>query len=426
MKYRIRIRVGSRTRRLRIPVLIFMLGFLNTVTNLRWMRSVDTYLRGMGVEHVEEPKYLLYFTQGGWANQQWCLKKAFIMAKCLNRILLLPPVLPHFGKGATNQATVLTNGSMWFKETHSVDTDPFYHYLTRLPNEQYLPVSQVIDLDFTLPGVKTMDVRNFHRRYDQKSLTRATIEIDYGYSHYNTLWLYNQSEIEGTVEDLTINEYTMTKQITRTARDLPSTLGSGSSEDLLVFLDSFKAAYSENVLAAVPEWRPRMVPSIREAVRSTIASWPPYAAIHVRTGDGPFKQRSETTIRKVFQGVTNLILNWLGLNHRSLHPHNRRIGLYVATDLPFFRQHMVFAAEVATLTETVFQQYNVAVTILSHENVGIATDLLGGMLYTDIFLDLQIPVCAPIGVQGSPGSSFSSWITLYRRAEFEGGLPCAS
>jgi hypothetical protein len=373
---------------------------------------------------VRSPKYLLYFTQGGWANQLICLRKAFIMAKLLDRVLLLPPVLPHHGKGTTYLDYILTKDWQQFKSsTTDYLTDPFFHYLTRLPKDRYLPMSQVIDVNYTLPGIQTMDVRNFQQKYGEKNLTRATIEIDYGFSHFNTNWLYNNSELEGESRSGNRTEYGKVVSFNRTYRDLPRTLGP-RSEDVLVFLDSFVAMYSESVLAAVPEWRPRMAPSIREAVCSTIATWPPYVAIHVRTGDGPFKQRSEMTIRKVFHGVTKLILDWLELNQESLDEYNRTIGLYVATDLPNFRRHVVFAAEASNLTETIFQQHHVTLTLLSLENVGNRRVVLGGMLYADIFMDLEIPVCAPIGFQGSAGSTFSGLITLSRRIELDGRLRC--
>jgi len=146
-------------------------------------------------------KYLVYFAQSGYANQVRCLKHAYLMARTLNRVLLVPPVLPHKKhKGGTIPFFVINQRSHQFpsvnrREKMNPSTkkllDPFHLYLERLGPRIYLPLGHVLDLNLTLPGIQSMDVREFYEQvYQQQrtsNMTRAVIEIDYGYSNMNTI-----------------------------------------------------------------------------------------------------------------------------------------------------------------------------------------------------------------------------------------------
>ena len=384
------------------------------MTSWRVTNDINIYLKQMYQTRAKTRKYLLYFAQGGWANQQRCLKNAYAMARILDRTLLLPPVLPHGLWGYTSQRTVLTADQGHFKPKNDSSTDPLFLYLERLPAKRYMPMSQVLDINFSLPDIPTLDVRDFHQRYYHENLTTSTIEIDYGYSHFNTTWVHKKRRLEGKVVNVHKVEYGSHRTDARTYRDLYGTLGNDPT-DILVFLDTFVAPYHETVREAVPSWRPRLAPSIVHAVKDTVAKWPPYAAIHLRTGDGPFKLRVEQTIRDSFQGVTAVIMDWLDANR--LRNRHENIALYVATDLDNFREHDVFAAAAANLTNAVYQSHHVNLVVLSLENVGNATEVLGGILYSDIFLDMQIATCAPIGFQMSYFSSFSDMISTYRLSD---------
>ena len=427
-------------------------------------------------------KYFLYFAQGGWANQVSCLKNAYIMATTLNRILLLAPILPHRNEpGSTKSSMVM--GETEQEGFHQVrtartsttspknskaafnprDLDPLYHYLERLPPDRYLPLSQVLDINATLPHVRTMDVRDFHQLFYRPTMSRATIELDYGHSHFNTMWMYNSTEILEGTRILNGFERVIRGKIQTfnlTHRDLVATLGAGSSKDveeeeLLVLLDSYRALLHPSLGDRVP-WRPKMTQFIRRTVRNAVGDsrtqhinkngWPTnYAAIHIRTGDGPFKRIVDTTIRQVLSDITPVILNWLKHNTNGTSDNDAvapsTIGLYVATDLANFRDHKVFVIETTNLTNVVYEQYHVHLTIMSQGDVGgglvesasgggktptlssttntVSSSLLhgGGMLlYADAFWDIQVCVCAPIGFKGTARSTFSHLIRLHRTA----------
>jgi hypothetical protein len=360
----------------------------------------------------KEPKYLMYFADHGWANQQICLKNAYAMARILNRTLLLPPVLPHNGRGSTSLSwMVLTKDQGHYQPNTNPFAHLFYMYLERLPAKLYMPMGRVVDIKFSLPDIPTLDVREFHAHHFHENLTRSIIEIDNGYSHFNTTWVHKESQLEGKIVEVHTNFYGRKRTDVRTHRNLLGTLGNDPS-DILVFLDTYFTPYHPSVRAAVPMWQPRLAPSIVQAVQGTVAKWPPYAAIHLRAGDGGFKSRVESTIRNSFQGVTKIIMQWLNANQER--DRHQTIGLYVATDLENFHQHEVFAAAAANLTKAVYESHQVKMRVLSRKNVGNATKVLGGILYADIFLDMQLSACAPMGFQPSSRSTFSSLIATYR------------
>jgi hypothetical protein len=273
-----------------------------------------------------------------------------------------------------------------------------------------------------------MDVRDFYQTYyhhSTSSMTKVTIESDLDYSHFNTVWLYNAtSELEGRIDSFDRIEYGRLQSLNQTYRDLGRTLGS-QTKDILVFLDSFLSAMHETLLVQLPPWQPILTPVIRQTIRTAVADWPPYAAIHLRAGDGPFKLRIDETIRRVLQGIAVVILEWL--KKYITHSAPSTIGLYVATDLESFRTHKLFVAEIANLTTVLAEQHHVNLTLLSLSDLGSTTiggiataasvtplSLLGGMLYGDIFCDIQVAVCAPIGFSGSVGSTLSQLMARHR------------
>lgn len=392
--------------------------------------------------NINKKKYVLYFAQSGFANQQICLKHAYVMARLLNRTLLMPPVLPHFGPGATYSTMILSKNKQRFKvrsATRETLMNPFYHYLERLPPDQYLPMHQVLDIEYSLPGVETMDVREFHETVLQHAkLTRHVLELDSDISHFNTIWTHQRPDLEGTNEVFSRNYYGAIHELNRTYRDMTTTLAS-RSEDILVFLDSFVVSYHESIYKAVPMWRPRLAPSIRQAVLkykdqimvATMGRPKQYAAIHLRAGDGSFQnpERISETIHTVWSNVTNIILQWLSsTTTSSFLPSNKVVvGLYVATDFENFHNHTEFWNQARLSQERIYQKYQTNVTIYTQASMWEeeqeakknATHYLSGLPYADAFWDIQMAVCAPIGFIGTKGSSFSYLIDDHRGAQQE-------
>jgi len=110
-------------------------------------------------------KYLLYFAHDGFSNQQLCLHFASIFARELNRTLLLPPVLPWKNEAGSTVYTHVRDKDGNIKSTHDDWTEPEIFYLEHLPAHRYLPMDHVMDVEFTLPHLRTMDVQDFFQRY---------------------------------------------------------------------------------------------------------------------------------------------------------------------------------------------------------------------------------------------------------------------
>jgi len=205
-------------------------------------------------------------------------------------------------------------------------------------------------------------------------------------------------------------------------------------------------------------------------------SRPLYAAVHIRGGDGPFKSTINERIQQVFYDITSVIEQWLKDDGVVDHHMSDRlvrtvttttttkamstttnvttpIGLYIATDINNIHQHKVFQSEAMNLTDFLYEEYQLNLTIFFQKdtlrdatttttmaksrmttrptNIAVrkkkddtgtrqeeeeptATSLLGGMLYGDIFWDIQVCVCATIGFVGSHRSTFSNLIRSHR------------
>jgi len=222
--------------------------------------------------------------------------------------------------------------------------------------------------------------------------------------------------------------------------------------DILVVLDGFKATIDLSLMETTPPWTPTMIPFIRHTVRDVVtvsdrhdytnsthadnSNWPPvYAAVHIRGGDGSFVSTVDETIRQVLEGITEVILEWLKGNSQSLQKgadSMSTIGLYVATDIKNLQDNVVFKSEEVRLKTLLKMEHEINLLILfqkdsmgadtewgqDSQTIRTATSLLGGMLYADIFWDIQVCACAPIGFRGSGNSTFSKLIGLHRSSDY--------
>jgi len=313
-----------------------------------------------------------------------------------------------------------------------------------------------------------------YRRHHEgtSGMTRATIEIDYGYYRTNTIWIRDAPEWEGVEEtrhawyiggtrNVTYRDVATVLRGTNRSLSL-STVSSAQvappeEEDILVFLDTFWGQFHPSLTRSVPAWTPTMSPFIRKAVRDTMKGRLPnsddqqnntsisqhYAAVHIRGSDGNFVGYIDRTISKVFWATAVEIDKWVENTAHDL-PRTTRvsssaIGLYVATDLKDLRNYPVFQSYAMNFTRDMYEKHQLKVTLFFQEDIftvsnnsttgtkevvdqatKTATSVLGGMLYADLFWDIQVCVCATIGFSGSPGSTFSDMISAYR----SGGDPC--
>jgi len=83
-------------------------------------------------------KYLLYFSQSGFANQMICLTHAYMMARTLNRVLLLPPILPHHPyEGGFSPFFVINS------QTHEFPTAKHMKYMKPASKNDWIPSTYI-------------------------------------------------------------------------------------------------------------------------------------------------------------------------------------------------------------------------------------------------------------------------------------------
>lgn len=370
--------------------------------NLNYLNSFNTTPKDR-----KEGSYLLYFSESGWANQEICMEHAYYFARALNRTLILPPVLPHLGKGSLAARDVFVMDTTHFKTA----VDPLKFYVTKLPREKYVPIHDVFDINFSFPDVTVIDALDFSSMLTSHNMTRWVVESHY--SHYNTRWILNQSQIEGEVIFLTRQEYGRTVDLYMTNRDIVTTLAD-YTDDIVVFLDGFKSVFDES--SSTPSFQPRMSEHIRTLVQTVRERWnvPAYGAVHIRGGDGWFAEehKLQETIVVAMNNITDQILAWLN----GAGDGETSVGLYVATDVRDLFNHTVMAQEVVAMVERIQNATNpsVIVDFLSGEELSNKFQIRSDLRYSNIFLDLQMAVCATVGFVGTEGSTFSYSIQKHR------------
>jgi hypothetical protein len=114
------------------------------------------------------------------------------MARALNRTLILPPVLPHLGNLSTYHGTVLDDAKGEFK----TKTNLWNIYLNAIEEGYYFPMDHVIDTRFSFANSSIIDFRDFVKTVPRSTLSTWVLETKY--SHFNTIWIHNRPDLEGT------------------------------------------------------------------------------------------------------------------------------------------------------------------------------------------------------------------------------------
>jgi hypothetical protein len=367
----------------------------------------------------QKVKYVLYFAESGWANQELCLEHAFYVARALNRTLILPPVMPHLGKGARIPRDVFGMDSGNFKTW----VDPLKFYVQKLPSFKYLSITNILDRDYSFAGVQTIDAKVFSSKLkcqaDSSTTTMTRWVMEYNYTHFNTKWVLSSSNLTGTVTTETRNEYGELRILNMTHRDIVAAF-MDTTEDILVLLDGFKSEFDTSAMS--PPFQPRMSAPIRQAARAVRNRWkvPAYAAVHIRGGDGHFRkdEKLNDTITTAMDHISLQLTKWLLLSKNYINNSEPvdTVGLYVATDVKGLFNRTAMIREVKDLVDSLHKTSggNTTVEVLSSKDIVNETQSLGNLRYASLFMDIQMAACATIGYIGTEGSTFSQLIQDHR------------
>jgi GDP-fucose protein O-fucosyltransferase len=375
-------------------------------------------------------RYLQYFAHSGWSNQVQCLKHAYYIARATNRTLILPPVMDHF---VATYATVCNVTLEKQQYTFNLDYDLQKMFLGKVKAKDYIALHHVLDLQHTLPAVRTMDFREF---YTEGALNGSSAisgssswVMETNFSHYDTEWLWNESALEGTQKVVRLQENGLQQEHTRTLRDLVQvTSNSHQNDRIWTLLDSYYVRLHQNFEQSLGDrFQPRFHSAIRRASRLIRKDqWKniPYASIHVRGNDGSFSsaEKINYAIELAFKSTTKLMRTWAAVQiHNQTETDvdlpTTRVGLFMATDIPNIKQHEHFVLQYSQLAQTMQDTWNATINVLLGDDSPkeMVQDLKAKVGYPGIFLDQHLAACATIGFTGTPGSTFSGFIRELRR-----------
>lgn len=376
----------------RPPALLLLLVGLGSV-----FLVVNVFLVSISVnptvdKHLESSrtvKYIEYGAQSGWSNQLVCLEHAIWIARSLNRVLILSPILPHHGHGSVDHATFRKKS---LSDVYSDQTT-------------YVPLESVLDFQFI--DIKAVDYRAIHHQYP--ALSQKLIR----HSHRNTKWILNQPQLEEQTIHVKAKEYGREKEYTQHYRDITKELARLDSIDVLTFPAVYRESFFHSSMAGDDRVTFVYSKTIRQIARTIAQRFQEFISIHIRGGDGVFRHglQKKNVISIVLERAQALMVAF-----QQTRPDLRRYTLHIATDLKDIESRSDFKDAMLRLNEVVKMQIEI-VTSKSYET---ESKKLTEELKIDatLFLDQQIASCATIGFTGTeniPGMMNSTFTAMIRR-----------
>jgi GDP-fucose protein O-fucosyltransferase len=354
--------------------------------------------------------FLEYASYGGWSNQLYCGRRAYLFACATGRTLIMAPVLTHFSNISTRlwangtRYQYLNNGQRTVSSNFRLDYPLQKDYL----NKPHVPLGRVLDTQYTFPNVSTMDYKTFRENYYHKGHTKLSHWVmEANFTHGNTMFMLQQPALENTVlED--------NKGVK--LRDIATIAEQGQHYQLWTYLDTlhglthpsmgdrnrFQIRYSQVIR--------NMAKTIQQQVWNNI----PYSSIHLRVGDGYFKSMVQDQMKQVQKKHKMQLQHWIQRRQAGNRTIPSNLGIFVATDLKPSKR-FIFTTDLLTELQDLQQKHNFVVRIYFSDSFRNYTKALKrSLVYPDIFLDQQLAACAPIAFTASTRSSFSAVIEQIR------------
>ncbi len=363
-------------------------------------------------------KFLQYFVSGGWGNQVACLESANAIAWATNRTLILSPLIPH--------------RVLHYNMVFDVKRTRTFHLaadLLSLYQESYPRLDHVLDVDFLSPQVPTVDFRDFYQQVYPTLQNPNTWVMETNYSHLNTRWVVRQPELVGNLETIEAIEYNIDVRYTIQTRDLEAVGYEFQDYDIWTLLDSYRGTkYSQLPVT----FRPRLSRWIRETSRQLLAEHDfhifPYASVHIRGSDGPFKKPEaiRNAISQSLDQISTTFVRWISASATTTatSTNHTKIGLFVATDIKKLEANPIFIEKIAALRQILQNHSSTQLKILLGRDLAPRVEELskndrsfpfGELVTPSLFLDQQAAACATIDFVGTQKSTFSAFIGRLRQ-----------
>ena len=404
------------------------------------------------------PSYLSYFASGGFGNQLQALTRAYYMARALDLTLVVLPVMPHLQPqgglvmghavfGATNVSNVSSDSNPTV-----FDFRKGYLDAPRDKGYPYVPMSQILDMVVSFPGVDTIDFRDYaqnvlveHEPSERNSKKITEWRINEAFDNTNTMWVRDRPDVEGKAINVTTwntlsprHKFREVVNVTILLRDIRATLlteGSAKDADTLVVMDAFATRLDERSLQR-PKFAPCYALSIRrlsEKIRGEEFHNLPYAAVHIRGSDGQFRDNFEpSVVNQQVNATKDLFVSQIRNNSATytstkedistLQRQEAELGLFIMTDV----QNGTLTLEGKDMVKIVREgfdnlrsdmkaRFNVTIQLFYSAMLPNYADILGSMPDANNFVEQQLAVEAPLGFVPFPVSTFSEIVSTMRK-----------
>lgn len=361
----------------------YLVGGPNFLSNLAGQRSPNTGSFQHQPRISRPDKFLMYGVTSGWANQLLCHEHAIWLAHATRRTLIVSPML---GWGETMQG-------------HWQNTSINEQY-SRL--KTYVPVTDVLELDWS--GLNVIDWKVFYNTMGNDSALTET-ELSYRFNCANTKWTRNLtswSEIQ--LENIwTCADHLAKRGVHNvTVRDIVTTLKPFESYDILNFNFIYPSSNFDTDHQH-PKFNLTYVEPIRstaQAIRQILWDDRPYAAIHIRGTDGPFKQIFRDDPSSVMRAALEMAggeMEQFQKEHN--HTHAKNMTLLVLSDVPAIESHNSWTSESARFSD---RMATIGITMsynFRSDYQRQVSELMENISnpYADVCVDMQLAACATAG-----------------------------
>ena len=338
----------------------------------------------------------MYGVSSGWGNQLISLQHGLWLSNLTGRTLVLPPVLDHFMKGMTNLVTGDKSLPQIFDD---LDHQP--------------KMSTV--LNFSWSSVPVIDYTDFKQSY-----MHSLPAVD-----HNRTSQYTNCKTTTFTADLAkhgVNEYEMNcggsaHHMRQYPHDFnhstllhPVLLPEHKSEQLWMLDFIFPwGLFDETILNSHP--MPVVYSEvIRDAAMKLLQKWAPVIAVHIRGGDGPYKNRNWDNYFPNIMGKFSKITESSSASNFTV---------LILTDI----EEIAYKVEGAPLYQKwlLSKPDNLQVDFVSViDYLDVVRELMptyGGE--AGVYLDMELGSSAPYFIR-SPGSTYNAWIEVMRMWKING------
>lgn len=277
--------------------------------------------------NLDQEKFMTFLPHSGFHNQRFSLINAVMIAYWLNRTLIIPPA--NLGSGIWWKRNPINihrldycpdiseRNALEEKRTHTAIKMESYCYDFR----KYTPIrfDKVLDLSAIEKIIKIMHREDLHQRWFEITLgipSKNNESMVYTLKD-NARYSYRIYDTRSNTADLSNYKYRVDVDDLRARKEKLLLFGSVFGGKRLALSTIENKALHEHLMKSLPLNHELVIHSANKIVEK-LGGTAQFVGVHVRTGDGIFKERLNDTIIQMETTLEKLAANGARKDYRSV------------------------------------------------------------------------------------------------------------